>query len=104
MLQPTRDAGVATSADRGCGVLANWQKDRLKILIQRIEEKLSGKANEIILGFNPTAYGDASANLIAKELGVHAKKLSRLGRGLPTGGEIEFADDETLGNALEGRS
>ena len=44
------------------------------------------------------------ASLLTKELAPLAKKISRLGRGLPTGGEIEFADDETLGGALEHRS
>ena len=64
----------------------------------------TGQAEEIILGFNPTSSGDFNASLIEKELKPLAKKITRLGRGLPTGGEIEFADDETLGSALEGRS
>lgn len=63
----------------------------------------SGQAEEIILGFNPTSSGDFNASLIEKELKPFAKKITRLGRGLPTGGEIEFADDETLGAAFEQR-
>jgi recombinational DNA repair protein RecR len=41
---------------------------------------------------------------VARELTTLAKKVSRLGRGLPTGGEIEFADEETLGASLERRT
>ncbi|MDE2020024.1 MAG: toprim domain-containing protein [Patescibacteria group bacterium] len=94
------------------GLLAEWQKLRLQSLknwIQKGEWRTenggrNGQANEIILGFNPTALGDLQASLLAKELTPFAKKISRLGRGLPTGGEIEFADDETLGSALDRRS
>lgn len=63
-----------------------------------------GQTDEIILGFNPTALGDLQASMLAKEFAPFAKKISRLGRGLPTGGEIEFADDETLGSALDRRN
>ena len=61
-------------------------------------------AEEIIFGFNPTSLGDFHASLLSKEFQPLAKKISRLGRGLPTGGEIEFADDETLSGALEHRA
>ncbi|MBI4085582.1 MAG: recombination protein RecR [Candidatus Liptonbacteria bacterium] len=96
------------------GVLDDRQKLRLQGLKSFIEKNLpspstnaqgsaSGQAEEIILGFNPTSVGNFNASLIEKELKPLAKKISRLGRGLPTGGEIEFADDETLGSALERR-
>ena len=86
------------------GFLEPWQKLRLQSLKSFIEKNLDGQADEIILAFNPTSLGDFQASLLIKELGPLAKKISRLGRGLPTGGEIEFADDETLGSALERRS
>lgn len=89
------------------GMLEGSQKLRLQSLRSFIQkspaEGLGGQAEEIILAFNPTSLGDLQASLLAKELAPLAKKLSRLGRGLPTGGEIEFADDETLGSALDGR-
>ncbi|MEY4731358.1 MAG: Recombinational repair protein recombination protein RecR [Candidatus Parcubacteria bacterium] len=85
------------------GTLADWQKDRLATLRTSIQKEPGGQAREIILGFNPTSVGDFNTTLIQKELAGLAKKISRLGRGLPTGGEIEFADDETLKSALEGR-
>ena len=91
------------------GVLEDWQKLRLQNLKSFIQKGpaaagLGGKADEIILAFNPTSVGDFHASLLTKELAPLAKKISRMGRGLPTGGEIEFADDETLGGALEHRS
>lgn len=86
------------------GLLVEWQKLRLQGLKVFIQKELGGAADEIVLAFNPTSVGDFHASLIAKELAPFAKKISRLGRGLPTGGEIEFADDETLGSALERRS
>lgn len=86
------------------GVLEDWQKLRIQNLKSVIEKELAGSAREIILGFNPSSLGDFHASLLSKEFLPLAKKISRLGRGLPTGGEIEFADDETLGGALEHRS
>lgn len=86
------------------GLLEGWQKLRLQGLKSFIEKELGGKAEEIILAFNPSSVGDFHASLVSKELAPFALKISRLGRGLPTGGEIEFADDETLGSSLEKRS
>ncbi len=101
------------------GVFEDWQKLRIQSLKGIIGKETAhstdstgspqassgqGRVEEIILGFNPTSLGDFHASLLSKELGPLAKKISRLGRGLPTGGEIEFADDETLGGALEHRN
>jgi recombination protein RecR len=90
------------------GFLEEWQKKRLQSLKTFIEKPapdgLGGKAEEIILAFNHTSLGDFQAGLVMRELQPLAKRMSRLGRGLPTGGEIEFADDETLGSALERRN
>jgi len=80
------------------------QKLRLTSLKNVIKKEMSGLADEIILALNPTMYGDVNAALIRKELEGYAKKITRLGRGIPTGGEIEFADEDTLGSALEKRS
>ncbi len=86
------------------GFLEPWQKARLTALAAFVKEELGGQADEIILAFNPTSLGDFQASLLMKELSPLAKRVSRLGRGLPTGGEIEFSDDETLGASLERRS
>ena len=86
------------------GALKDWQKNRIESLKQKISNEFGGKAEEIILGISPTNIGDWNASLLKHELENYSKKITRLGRGLPTGGEIEFADDETLNGALEGRS
>ncbi|HCX45449.1 TPA: recombination protein RecR [Patescibacteria group bacterium] len=79
------------------------QKLRIGHLKNIIEKNLGGQAEEIILAMNPTTYGDLHASLITQELAGVSKKITRLGRGIPTGGEIEFADEETLGGALINR-
>ncbi|MDP3015006.1 MAG: toprim domain-containing protein [bacterium] len=85
------------------GFLESSQKLRLNHLKNRIKKEF-GQAEEIIIAFNPTTYGDLNFSVIAKELSPFAKKITRLGRGIPTGGEIEFADEETLTSALERRN
>lgn len=85
------------------GALEEWQKLRLQNLKNFIQKELGGKAAEILLAFNPTRYGDWISALITQELTPLSGKISRLGRGLPYGGEIEFADDQTLTQALEQR-
>lgn len=84
------------------GVLETEQKLRLAHFKRSIGKRL-GQAEEIILALSPTTLGDIEAGLIVAELKPIAKKITRLGRGLPTGGEIEFADEDTLGGALENR-
>ncbi|MBI5147976.1 MAG: recombination protein RecR [Parcubacteria group bacterium] len=88
--------------DKG-GMFENSQKGRLRTLIKTIKEELDGSADEIVIAISPTTVGDLNASVIAKELRPYAKKITRLGRGLPTGGEIEFADEETLGEAIKNR-
>ena len=83
------------------GELEPEQKLRLASLKSFLKKE---KAEEIILAINPTVYGDLNASFLKKELEEYAKKITRLGRGIPTGGEIEFADEETLGSALDKRS
>ena len=80
------------------------QKLRLNSLKQMIKNELDGKASEIILAINPTTFGDMAATMLANELKEYALKISRLGRGIPTGGEIEFADEQPLASALENRT
>ncbi len=58
---------------------------------------------EVILATNPNTEGEATAFLIHRELTPLGVRITRLARGLPTGGDLEWADAETLGSALEGR-
>ncbi len=77
--------------------------DDLKIreLIARVER---GTALEVIMATNPGMEGDATANYIRSELTGKGVKVTTLARGLPIGGDIEYADSVTLSRALRGRS
>lgn len=85
------------------GVLGASEKLRLEALAARITGELGGMADEIVIALAPTAFGDFTASLIAERFKTMAKKISRIGRGIPTGGELEFADPETLEGAFGGR-
>lgn len=60
---------------------------------------------EVILATNPTMEGEATAMFVSKQLKVQNEKLkvTRIGRGLPVGADIEYADETTLERAMEGR-
>ncbi len=75
-------------------------------LIQRVRETGSQRVNEVILATNPTMEGEATAMYIAKNLKSQNSnlKITRIGRGLPIGADLEYADSSTLTRALEGRS
>lgn len=77
----------------------------MKELLDRVKEQESGRVNEIILAMNPNMEGEATAMYIKKQLKTENLKLkiTRLGQGLPTGGDIEYADEVTLSRAMEGR-
>jgi len=81
---------------------------RTEELIERIKnpEKFGihdAKFKEIIIATNPTTEGEATALYLERSLRPLNIKITRLGRGLPVGGELEYADEETLGSALERR-
>jgi len=59
---------------------------------------------EVIVATNPTIEGDATAMYIAREFKPHGVKVTRLASGLPVGGDLDCADELTLGRALVGRS
>jgi recombination protein RecR len=86
------------------GLLNDLQRSRMQTLKKFIVQELGSSADEILIALSPTRYGDHYADIIKKEFSTLAKRVTRLGRGLPRGGEIEFADDETLGASLEGRN
>ncbi|MGI8878463.1 MAG: recombination mediator RecR [Candidatus Limnocylindria bacterium] len=62
-----------------------------------------GGVEELILATNPNLEGEATAMYIAQSLGDVAVRVTRLARGLPMGGDLEYADELTVGRALEGR-
>jgi recombination protein RecR len=77
-------------------------REDLKIdeLLARVR---SEPVDEIILATNPNTEGEATAFLLLKDLAPLGVRVTRLSRGLPTGGDLEWADPDTLGSALEGR-
>jgi len=77
-----------------------------EIFIKELVERLSDRAiKEVIVATNPTMEGDATAMYINKKLKVQSSKLiiTRLGMGIPTGADLEYADETTLKEALDGR-
>jgi recombination protein RecR len=78
-------------------------------LMKRINNQKS-IIKEIILSTNPTMEGEGTAMYIARQLKSHSDliganlKISRIGRGLPIGADLEYADEVTLQRAMEGRS
>lgn len=78
--------------------------EQLKIadLVNRIE-KSAGSIKEIILATNPSLEGEATALYIQRELRNFDLKVTRIARGLPVGGDLEYADEVTLSRALKGR-
>ncbi|OGD30817.1 hypothetical protein A2833_01310 [Candidatus Azambacteria bacterium RIFCSPHIGHO2_01_FULL_44_55] len=77
---------------------------RLPELIVRIQEHKKNKtAEEVILALSPTHEGDLTVHYLERALKPLKIKITRLGRGLPYGADVEFADAETLSGALEGR-
>jgi recombination protein RecR len=73
---------------------------KIKELIDRLKK---GKTEEVILATNPTTEGEATALYLARQIRPLNIKITRLARGLPTGGDIEYADEATLRGSIEGR-
>jgi recombination protein RecR len=73
---------------------------RIDELLKRVQES---KVREVILATNPNFEGEYTANFIRSELKDMPIKVTSLARGLPMGGDLEYADEGTLGRALEYR-
>jgi recombination protein RecR len=73
---------------------------RISELVERVAQ---GGIDEVIVATNATLEGDATALYLQRRLLTTGVKLSRLARGLPMGGDLEYTDEVTLGRALEGR-
>jgi recombination protein RecR len=75
-----------------------------KLNLQTLETRLrTGKIRELIVATNPTVEGDTTALFIAKSIAPPGCTVTRLARGLPMGGTLEFADYTTLVKAIERR-
>ncbi len=73
---------------------------KIKELLQRFK---TGSVKEIILATNPNLEGEATAMYLQRLLSPFGVRLTRLARGLPVGGDLEYADEVTLTHAIEGR-
>jgi len=73
---------------------------KIRELMSRLK---NGGVREVLLATNPNLEGEATAMYIARQILPLGIRVTRLARGLPIGGDLEYADEVTLGQALEGR-
>ncbi|MGF9660947.1 recombination mediator RecR [Arthrobacter crystallopoietes] len=73
---------------------------RIRELLNRLSD---GQIQEIIIATDPNLEGEATATYLARMLKTIGVTVSRLASGLPVGGDLEYADEVTLGRAFEGR-
>jgi len=76
------------------------ERIRARELIERVR---AGGVDEVILATNPNLEGEATAMYLAYLLAPHVASVTRIARGLPVGGDLEYADDVTLIRSLQGR-
>lgn len=73
---------------------------RIKELVERMRQN---PVREVILATNPSLEGEATAMYLERQIAPLGARITRLARGLPVGGDLEYADTITLTRALEGR-
>ncbi|GAA1402725.1 recombination protein RecR [Oerskovia sp. Sa1BUA8] len=73
---------------------------RIRELLTRLAD---GAVQEVILAMDPNVEGEATATYLTRMLSPMGLRVSRLASGLPVGGDLEYADEVTLGRAFEGR-
>ncbi|RLL68036.1 recombination mediator RecR [Streptomyces sp. Z26] len=73
---------------------------RIRELLARLAD---GSVTELILATDPNLEGEATATYLARLVSAMGLKVTRLASGLPVGGDLEYADEVTLGRAFEGR-
>ena len=89
------------------GTVGTLKKEEINgVRLQELQSRITSSPTplqEIIIATNPTLEGESTALYIERIAEPTQIKTTRLARGLPVGGELEYADDETLKSALEGR-
>jgi recombination protein RecR len=90
-------AGADASGSTGDGVPAQGEVE------QREDGEADTPVQEVILAVNPNVEGDTTAYYISQLLAPFDVTVTRIARGLPIGGDLEYADEATLSRALEGR-
>lgn len=101
-LEKTNFKGLYHILHGSISPMENIGPEELKIreLLPRLKD---GSVKEIILATNPTMEGEATAMYIDRLISPLGIKVTRIARGLPVGGDIEYADETTLSRAMEGR-
>ncbi len=85
------------------GTISKLRKEDIeKLRIKELQTRVKG-VKEIIIATNSTGEGESTALYLERLLKPLEIKTTRLGRGLPAGGELEYADEETLSSALDNR-
>ncbi|HMK39291.1 MAG TPA: recombination mediator RecR [Bacteroidota bacterium] len=74
-----------------------------ELKVKELLSRVNGEVAEVILAMNPNVEGEATTIYLTRLLKPLGVRVSRIARGLPVGGDLEFADEATLGRALEGR-
>ena len=74
---------------------------RISSLVERVSR---GGIREVILATNPTVEGETTALYLVKALKDTGARISRIAFGLPVGGDLEFADKQTLARSFKGRN
>ncbi|HET7676702.1 MAG TPA: recombination mediator RecR [Candidatus Limnocylindrales bacterium] len=80
-----------------------------RLRVRELLDRVAGRAaegppfEEVILATNPTLEGEATAMYLAERLTAHVVSVTRIARGIPVGGDLEYADEVTLVRALQGR-
>jgi len=76
---------------------------KIEELVRRVQADGADAVKEVILATNPNVEGDTTAGYLERRLAPLGVQVTRLARGLPVGGDLEYADEVTLARALEGR-
>lgn len=86
------------------GTVAGLRKEDISsVRTNELKDRVKEGVTEILLALNPTTEGETTILYLKRLLENTGIRMTQLARGLPTGAELEYADDETLKNALEGR-
>ncbi|MDP2910289.1 MAG: recombination mediator RecR [bacterium] len=86
------------------GTINLKKRDKKDIRIEQLKERVKDNGfKEVIIAINPTTEGEITRLLIERELKPFNVKITHLGRGLPMGGELEYADSDTLSNSFDSR-
>ncbi len=103
---PDEDGTAETDGDADQPASANGQAPASDAAPDSTEENADGSAasiDEVILAVNPNVEGDTTAYYLSQLLEPMGVTVTRIARGLPIGGDLEYADEATLSRALEGR-